>query len=695
MTRVRRTIPPMLCSLLAVGTLRAGVVINEVMYNSAGATDVEYVELYNTGPAAQNLTGWYLLDDDDAHDRCLLAGTLNSGAYLVVAGTLNLFTATYPGVTNVNPNAFESPQPGQGFGLGNATDRVRVFNAADALVDSVQYADTDPWPVAPDGNGPSLELLNPALDNSLASAWAASSGNGTPGAQNSVFDADLPPSIDTVIREPALPGAADTVTVTARVTDDQGLGAVELWLSTGGGFAPMLMFDDGMHGDGSAADDVHGALLAPRPAGTLVRYYLRASDTQSQVTTFPSPAPANYLAYTVGYLPPTLAINELLASNQNGVRDEAGDHDDWLEIHNPGPATAALGGMFLSDDLGQTRMWQLPAVTLPAGGYLLVWCDNEAEGPLHANFNLDLAGGEVGLFDSVDHGNVLIHGLTYGLQGPDHSFGYRPEDSDAPEYLTPTPQMSNRTSILLSPVCINEFLAGSAVGVQDWVELYNRGTLSVDISGWYLSDNAAQPLRYSFPPGSVIPPGGFLSVDQDQLGFGFDLDGGEVLALANSNGAWGEDYFDYGQQFNDVSQGRFLDGTSNWHFFSDSSRDLSNSCNQGVPPLGPITHLRFDSASRSSMVWDALAGAESYDVVRGNLLTLIASGGNFTSAVSGCLENNSADTRAWDAETPGGAFFYLVRGVTFSCGFGTFDEGDSGQAAGRDAEIASAAMSCP
>ena len=49
----------------------------------------------------------------------------------------------------------------------------------------------EPWPTEPDGNGPTLELRNPNLDNALASSWAASVApnalHGTPCQQNSTY----------------------------------------------------------------------------------------------------------------------------------------------------------------------------------------------------------------------------------------------------------------------------------------------------------------------------------------------------------------------------------------------------------------------------------------------------------------------------------------------------------------------------
>ncbi|HUT62902.1 MAG TPA: T9SS type A sorting domain-containing protein, partial [Anaerolineae bacterium] len=49
------------------------------------------------------------------------------------------------------------------------------------------YSSGVPWPDAPGGNGPTLALRNPGLDNTLSVNWAASSLYGTPGEKNDVF----------------------------------------------------------------------------------------------------------------------------------------------------------------------------------------------------------------------------------------------------------------------------------------------------------------------------------------------------------------------------------------------------------------------------------------------------------------------------------------------------------------------------
>jgi hypothetical protein len=664
--------------LAAAGSVRAEVVINEIMYHSPGAEDIEFVELYNAGPGAQDLTDWYLLDADDAHDRCYLVGTLGAGEYLMVVGRFDYFSNTYPGVLNLNPNPFDNTLPGTGFALGNAADTVRLFDATHSLVDSVSYEDGEPWPAQADGAGSSLELIHPGLDNSLAGSWAASvSGppGGTPGGQNSVFVDDLPPVIGELTRDPALPAAHDAVNVTAKVTDSGGVTLVAIHVHTGGGFEMRSMYDDGLHGDGGAADAVYGATIEDRPHGSLVRYYVEAFDTTVQRSAFPPGAPADYLAYTVGHSPPALQVSEVMASNQNGILDEMGENEDWIEIRNRSPEMVDLAGMFLTEDPDDTKMWAFPTRSVGPGQRVVVWCDGEpADGALHANFRLAKTGGELWLYDSVDHGNTLVHGMTFGIQNPDVSFGYTPDDADAPEYfLPPTPGGSNNDVALYAPVCVNEFLASSQIGgVPDWVELYNRSGATVDLGGWHVTDDVGLPQRYTFPAGTLLAPGAHLSLGENDLGFGFAADGGEVIMLARPGALIGQDYFDYGPQSPDVSQGRLPDGTANWHFFANWSRDVANACPVGIVPLPAVPSLLF--VSGTALTWDALEEAEVYDVVRGNLIALRANGGELSSALDECLENNSADCVSFDQERPpsGSGYFYLVRGATRACRFGSY-----------------------
>lgn len=120
---------------------------------------------------------------------------------------------------------------------------------------------------------------------------------------------------------------------------------------------------------------------------------------------------------------PLVEIHEVLAENVAGLVDEAGDHDDWIELQNRGLLAVDLGGYHLTDDLGAPTKWTLPAGTIvPAGGQLLVWADNEpAEGPLHATFRLSGLGEAVGLF--TPGGATIVDQFSFGAQRDDESVG--------------------------------------------------------------------------------------------------------------------------------------------------------------------------------------------------------------------------------------------------------------------------------
>jgi hypothetical protein len=567
-----------LCFLLAARFLSASdIVINEIMYHHP-STDLEFVELYNASGSDVNLQDWYLLDDNDGHAHCRLTGTLRAGGYLVVAGNAALFTAAYPGVSPVNTNTFATGTNAWTF--GNAGDAVRLFTAAGVLHDIVTYADGGDWPGPPDGKGPSLELMNPGFDNALPSSWRASSANGgTPGRINSVYTVDAAPVCRDGKRLTDLPAASDAVTVSVTAFDVEGPVSVRLMVDTGAGYAPLAMNDNGTGGDSAAGDSLYSAVIPAQPGGSLVRYYAVATDNAGQTDKWPKQAPDEYHAYTVDYRPPKLRITELMAANTHTAYDAFGDSDDWFEIHNEEGTPVNVGGMFVTASFKSPRKFQLPARTLAPDDYLLVWADNEtAQGALHANFKLSAVGEEIGIFESVNHGNVMIHGWKYGLMGEDISMGFLPADATAPEYLsTPTPDAPNASSKVYSPVCINEFQSTSDFGgPDDWVELYNRGTTAYNLSGCYLSDERANNTKWTFPQGAILQPGGFLVVYEDALKFGWSSAGDDVIMLTAADSTTGLDFYDFGPQTPDRSEGRMPDGVAVWTFFNAPTKGSAN-----------------------------------------------------------------------------------------------------------------------
>lgn len=149
-------------------------------------------------------------------------------------------------------------------------------------------------------------------------------------------------------------------------------------------------------------------------------------------------------------------INEFMADNVTADEDEDGNHGDWLEIKNISGAAASLNGWYLTDDAGNLRKWRFPVttpvVTIPAGGFLTVWCDDKdrkaVATKLHTNFSLR-AGGEYLALVRADGVTVASHfNPEFPQQIPNGTYGI---SNSATGYLmTPTRNAENsaiRTNI--------------------------------------------------------------------------------------------------------------------------------------------------------------------------------------------------------------------------------------------------------
>ena len=157
------------------------IVINEINYKSADENDAgDWVEIYNWGRIDLNISGWIFKDNDDSHQFVIPQNTIiKSKEYLVLCGKQSDFSTIHPNILNTVGD-FD-------FGLGSSGDAVRLFDTTGQLVDSVAFGSELPWPVEPNGNGPTLELSSYRDDNTQAGSWKASLGNaGTPGIVNSI-----------------------------------------------------------------------------------------------------------------------------------------------------------------------------------------------------------------------------------------------------------------------------------------------------------------------------------------------------------------------------------------------------------------------------------------------------------------------------------------------------------------------------
>ncbi|MCL4176448.1 MAG: lamin tail domain-containing protein [Verrucomicrobia bacterium] len=122
-----------------------------------------------------------------------------------------------------------------------------------------------------------------------------------------------------------------------------------------------------------------------------------------------------------------VAINEFMARNSRTLADEDGAYSDWIELRNVSTADVNLDGWFLTDARANLTKWRLPATTLPAGGYLVVFASGKdravAGAELHTNFALDGGGEYLGLVEPDGATIASEFAPAYPEQFSDLSYG--------------------------------------------------------------------------------------------------------------------------------------------------------------------------------------------------------------------------------------------------------------------------------
>lgn len=269
----------------------------------------------------------------------------------------------------------------------------------------------------------------------------------------------------------------------------------------------------------------------------------------------------------------SVVINEIMANNQSAVENGAG-YPDYVELLNTSAQEISLAGWSLTDDPFLPRRYVFPAVSVPAGGRLLVWCSVTVSGPgLFSGFGLGAGGDRIQLLDA---GGVLRDDLTFGLQAEDYPIGRVPDGTGTWQLIRPSPMAANEVQPVASTAAarINEWMARPAVG-DDWLELYNPDDLPVSLSGWIVTDSlAVPPGNRPIPTLSFLAPSGHVQLfasdlrnpDADHLDFRLGA-GGETLTLYASDRRTVVDRVVFGSQQDAVSQGRVPDGGDSFASF--------------------------------------------------------------------------------------------------------------------------------
>lgn len=271
--------------------LAADVMISEIMYHpAADDTGLEFIELHNAGDTTAHLSGWRIATGVNFD---LPAISIPPLGYVVVAADTQAFAAAYPNVSTVIGD-WEGR-------LANRGESITLVDSSGEIVDRVRYADEGEWaerrflaPVeagqrgwewlAPhDGGGKSLELMNPRLPNEYGHNWTASTANGgSPGTANSAFAQNVAPLVVDVSQSPVIPRSTDKVTVSLKVFDERldTLSATLFWRQDGDNQFQQVPVE--------RVGNLGSALIPPLPHGTVVEFYVQATDSDGNRRVFPT-----------------------------------------------------------------------------------------------------------------------------------------------------------------------------------------------------------------------------------------------------------------------------------------------------------------------------------------------------------------------------------------------------------------------
>jgi len=424
---------------------RAAVVINEIFYHAPNdLDDLQWIELYNAGKEAVDLSGWSLAR---GVTFAIPAGTeIKADGYLVVARNPARFRQHY-GVQAIG--GFDSA-------LKHGASHIVLLDSKSEVVDIAHYRDRDPWPLSPDGYSSSLERICPTASGEKAENWAPSpipanvaKPSGTPGARNSCYSENLPPTISKVTCTPGDPVLDQPIRVEADVTDADGVREVSLLYRT---LTPeSVMSPEVVVVMAKTAENRYAATIPGQNADRLIRYRIKAIDNAGVERIYPHP----------NDLRPTLSVWVHQAYKPDKVpfgmvmRFAAARSDSRLKV---------FGSMAASQTDQPHNKFGPAAVLPPRGASAFVYVDQKTGKPT--------------LFDHI---NITVRGIALVSQGETNG-GYKVhfhKDHTLQGMTSVNLIFEGNERFILSEALTYELFrrAGNPVSTTDFVRVWADGRL--------------------------------------------------------------------------------------------------------------------------------------------------------------------------------------------------------------------------
>ena len=480
------------------------VYINEIESNDT-VTDIDWIEIINTGNSDLDISGWFVTDDkglerlaDNDEWRIEDGTVLKAGEILVIKHDVVL------GNLSLGKN-----------------DTVSLYDSSNTLLDSYTYSGhaVGTYSRVPDGTGefvdqePTRGKLNIVekeelpkhrlLINEINSApddWVEFINIGTEEMDLSGYEIrDNSNDHRWKFAEGTKLQAGELFVVEAntfgQVYDDQtdAYVAGEFHEAIGIGSGDSIRLYDK---EGNLLDDYSWTGHASYEGDAALASFGRYPDGTGSF---------GLMKETKGskndWYQPQIVINEVESND---------DETDWVEIYNVGTTTVDLSGWYLYDDDPVGHAADITPVvdgTVLNPGEFYVFDQNK-----HFTFGLGKAD-QVTIFNKD---GVSI--AEYAWEAHANGVYARIPDGTG-EFIEFPTSTKGKANIVTNPVVVNEVQSNDVNGGSDWIELANPTGEVLDISGIVIKDND-DTHQYVIPEGTTIPAYGFLVLTEETFGFG-------------------------------------------------------------------------------------------------------------------------------------------------------------------------------
>jgi hypothetical protein len=212
----KSTVFSLILAITLIAPCHAGLMINEVVFNEVGG-DVtgEWIEIFNTGPGAIDLTNYKIGDEEsssgtgtgEAMHRFPAGASIGSGELQIISVSASTFLTHYGVLPTYEVNSTNALVPdmlayptwdtdGGVFNMANGNDQAVLLDGTDTVIDAASWGSAtfafDP-PLGAALDGQSYERINAYFDTDTADDWAPVADSNVPNTERSTpFGANVP-----------------------------------------------------------------------------------------------------------------------------------------------------------------------------------------------------------------------------------------------------------------------------------------------------------------------------------------------------------------------------------------------------------------------------------------------------------------------------------------------------------------------